>query len=227
MTTEKKTPSTRIDDVARLMASDSACAHSVWIRSRHTIIPTTNDNGRGPIERNPRCTALAGKTAARLKESGDDVYPSLHNFFEARGSRSGARLRGRPDLIARSQDGTVTVYDVSDGEASEADRLQVKLSMYLLPRSNHSRWRGSRPNGCVIYTDGTEHRIASDEIDEKFVERVATVMRKIASDEPAEHSPSSSECGNCTLTSEECSRRIEPYSGRPGMPLAGHTPEIG
>lgn len=224
MTTEKKTPSTRIDEVARLMANPDACAHSVWFGSRHPIIPTTNDSGRGPIERNPQYTALVRKTAARLKESGDDVYPSLHNFFEARGSRSGARLKGRPSLIARSPDGTVTVYDVSDGEPSEADKLQVKLSMFLLPRSNHGRWRGSRPNGCVIYTDGTERRIAADEVDEKFVESVAAVMRQIASDEPAEHSPSSSECGNCTLTSDECSKRIEPRTGPPDVPLPGATP---
>ena len=167
----------------------------------------TNENGHDPIERDPKRTSLIRKTAADLEERGHDVYPSLRNAFEAMGSRSGARLKGRPDLIVRGTDGAVTVYDVREGEPCDADELQVRLYMYPLPRSNQGLWRGSRPAGRVLYVDGTERRIEAHEVDENFVERVAAVMRQIASDEPAAHVPSAKECGRCVLTSSDCSKR--------------------
>ena len=222
MITEKKIPSTRVSNVARLMADDSSCVHSVWFQSRHSSSIRANGNGRDPIDHNPRRTSLVHRTAAGLEERGDDVYPSLRNAFESRGSRSGARVTGRPDLITRSADGTITVYDVRDGEPGAADDLKVKLYMYLLPRSNHGRWHGTRPDGCVLYADGTERRVASDEVDEKFAERVASVMRQIASDEPARYMPSAQECGRCLLTGDDCSERIEAEPRSPDSPRSGH-----
>ena len=144
--------------------------------------------------------------ARRLTSSGPniEVYPSLRNGFEAVGSRSGARLKGRPDIITRNQDGEVTVYDVRDREPTAEDILRVKLTMYLLPRSNHGRWRRSAPSGRVLRPDGTEHRIDAGEIDGEFIERVAAVMRQLVSPEPAVRVPGASECGRCVLTSSEC-----------------------
>ena len=224
MTTEKKIPSTRVSDVARLMATDSSCSHSIWFLSRHSGALRTNENGHDPIERDPRRTSLIRKTAADLVERGHDVYPSLRNAFEARGSRSGARLKGRPDLIVRGTDGTVTVYDVREGEHCEADELQVRLYMYLLPRSNHGLWRGKTPAGCVLYTDGTVRQVEADEVDDEFVDRVAAMMRQIAADEPARHRPSAEECGGCVLASSDCSKRVETVPGAPGNAGLGNTP---
>ena len=224
MTTETKIPSTSVSDVARLMADDRSCPHSVWFLSRHSSSLRTNDNGRDPIARDPRRTSLIRKTAASLEESGHDVYPSLRNAFESRGSRSGARLKGRPDLIVRGADGAVTVYDVREGNPCEADELQVRLYMYLLPRSSHGLWRGSRPSGRVLYVDGTERVIDADEIDDAFVERAAVVMRQIASDEPAGHRPSAEECGRCPLTAEHCTERVEGVARSADINGTGHSP---
>ena len=88
--------------------------------------------------------------------------------------------------------------------------------MYLLPRSDHCLWRGSRPSGRVLYVDSIERRIKAHEIDEEFVERVAVAMRQIASDEPSGHRPSAGECARCPLTSVVCSERVEPESGPKG-----------
>ena len=224
MTTETKIPSTSVSDVARLMTDDSSCPHSVWFLSRHSSSLRTYEHGQDPVARDPRRTSLIRKTAASLEESGHDVYPSLRNAFESRGSRSGARVKGRPDLIVRDTDGTVTVYDVMEGEPREADDLQVRLYMYLLPRSNHGLWRGKTPVGCVLYTDGTVRQVEVHEVDEEFVERVAAMMRQIAADEPARHVPSAEECGGCVLTSSDCSKRVETVPGAPGNAGLGNTP---
>lgn len=213
MDTNGKNSSTHVSDLARLMAGDRSCVHSVWYLSRHSGSLGTYEHGHDPIERDPGRTQLIRRTAARHEERGDRVYPSLRNHFEATGSRSGTRLKGRPDLIVRDGDGTVTIYDVREGESREAHELQVKLQMYLLPRSNHGLWRGSSPAGRVLYVDGAEVRIEAREIDEEFVERVAAVMRQIAADEPARYSPSHRECGRCPLTSEHRSERVEVEPG--------------
>ena len=216
MVTEKKIPTTRVSDVAWLMADEGACPHSVWFISRHGRSGRVMENGSGYIDGNPGRTSLVRETAARLEELGDDVFLAIRNGFEATGSWSGARITGRPDIIARHVDGRVTVYDFRPGDPSAADEMQVRLAMYLLPRSNHGLWRGTRPDGCVVYTDGTERHFRADEIDEEFVEKVAVVMRQIVSDEPARYMPSARECGRCVLTADDCSERIEGGSGVPG-----------
>ena len=224
MTIDMKTPSTHVSDAARLMADDSSCPHRTWFLSRHSSALRLNEHGQDPIDRDSRRTSLIRKTAAALEEQGHRVYPSLRNAFEARGSRSGARLKARPDLIVRGVDGTVTVYDVREGNPCEADELQVRLYMYLLPRSNHGLWRGNLPSGLVLYVDGTERVIDADEIDEAFVERAAVVMRQIASDEPAGHRPSARECGRCPLTAEHCTERVEGDARSTDINGTGHNP---
>ena len=209
MDTNVKTSSTLVTDVARLMADETACAHSVWYESRHAGTLSSRDGQHGPIDRDPRRTSLIRKAAAELEEQGCTVFPTLRNHFEARGARSGARISGRPDLIVRNPDGNVTVYDVRDGEPGDADVVPVKLYMYLLPRANRGLWRGRRPAGCVLHVDGTARRIAADEIDAAFADRVAAVMRQIVSEEPAPYRPSATECGRCPLTSEHCSERVD------------------
>ena len=209
MTTQRRTPSIRVDDVAGLMANSDACPHRVWHAGRHSSPLRTGQK----IEAEPAQASVVRRQAADLEGPNIEVYPSLRNGFEAVGSRSGARLKGRPDIITRNQDGEVTVYDVRDREPTAEDILRVKLTMYLLPRSNHGRWRRSAPSGRVLRPDGTEHRIDAGEIDGEFIERVAAVMRQLVSPEPAVRVPGASECGRCVLTSSECAERIEPGTG--------------
>lgn len=217
MTTQSRTPSTHIGDVATLMADDRACPHRIWHISRHSTPMRTGH----PIDADPAHASLVRHLAVELEREHREVYPALRNAFEATGSRSGARVKGRPDIITHNPDGEVTIYHVSNREPTAEDVHRVMLYMYLLPRSNHGRWRGSSPAGCVLQPDGTERRVEADEVDETFVERVAIVMRQIASDEPAEHRPSRSECGRCSLSSEECSKRIEVDDRPPDLPGQG------
>ena len=221
MTRRRDRSSTHVSSLARLLAGDNSCLFSVWFRSWHRDYRTTGD-GSEQADWSARRSSLARETAARLEQRGDDVYPAIRNGFEATGSRSGARIfSGRPDIIVRRADGSVTVYDVMGGEPVAADEALMKLYMYLLPRSNHGLWRGARPDGCVLYDDGTERRIGADEIDDEFRKRVAGVMRQIASNEPARHVPSTSECARCVLTEDDCNERIDVESRSPGGDCPG------
>lgn len=204
MTTRSNISTTHIRDLAELMAARDSCPHRLW----HTLRQPAMMRG-GPVDADPAHASRVRQLAAELEGQIAEVYPALRNAFEVSGSRSGARLKGRPDIITRTAEGDVTVYEVSDGEPALADELVVKLAMYLLPRSNAGRWRGSLPSGCVLYPDGSEKRIEAGAVDDTFAERVAVVMRQLASDDPAPRVPSAAECGRCTLTTEECSDRVE------------------
>ena len=86
--------------------------------------------------------------------------------------------------------------------------MRVMVTMYLLPRPNHGRWRGNTLEGCVLYADGTEKRVGADEIDAGFRKRAAAVMRQITSDAPTKYVSSAGECGRWMLTDDDCSERI-------------------
>lgn len=210
MTTRSNISTTHIRDLAELMAARDSCPHRLW----HTLRQPSIMRG-GPIDSDPAHASRVRQLAASLEVEGVRVYPALRNAFEVSGSRSGARLKGRPDIITRTAEGDVTVYEVSDGEPALADELVVKLAMYLLPRSNAGRWRGSQPSGCVIHPDGSEKRIEANAIDDAFAERVAVVMRQLASDDPAPQVPGAAECGRCPLTADECERRVDAENGLP------------
>ena len=220
MTRRRDRSSTHVSGLARLIAGDNSCLFSVWFRSWHRDYETTGD-GSDQADWNVRRSSVVRETAACLEQRGDDVYLELRNGFEATGSRSGARIVGRPDIIVRHADGSVTVYDVRSGELGATDEALVKLHMYLLPRSNHGLWRRARPDGCVLYDDGTERRIAAAEIDDEFRERVTEVMRQIAADQPARHVPSTGECGRCVLTADDCSERLDVESDSSGCDRPG------
>ena len=105
MTGDGITPSTHVDDIARLLSDEGSCPHSVWSGSRCS----------GPGR------AVVRETAGRLEKRGDDVFPAFRKGFEATGTVSGARIAGRPDIIARHADGSVTVNDVRTGEPEAMD----------------------------------------------------------------------------------------------------------
>ena len=206
--TATKVHTTHIRDLAELLAARGSCPHRLWHTLRQPSMRMS-----GPIDSDPGHASQVRQVVAGLEEEIAEVYPALHNAFEVSGSRSGARLKGRPDIITRDSNGAVTVYEVRDDEPGPADELVVKLAMYLLPRSNHGRWRRSQPSGCVLYPDGSEKRLTADEIGDTFAESVATAMRQLVSDDPAPRVPSAAECGRCPLPAEECGDRIEAGPG--------------
>ena len=178
----KTWPSTQVEEIARLLCDDGACPHSVWFRSRYGSSRRRMKRRSCHAGGNDVHTKVVQVAADRLEERGDDVFPKFRNGFKATGSVSGARIAGRPEIVAHHVDGSVTVYVSRSGEPEAADDVRDKLCMYLLPRSNQGRWRGSKMDGCVLYGDGTDRRIGADEIDDGFREMFTDVMRQVTSD---------------------------------------------
>ena len=114
-----------------------------------------------------------------------------------------------PAFAGITGSGRCLAYSSGNGTRA-SDEIQVKLYMFLLPLSGHRRWLDVTFDGCLVYADGTEKRIAADAIIDEFKENVTTFMRRIVSNDPARHVPSERECRWCEVSSEDCSERVEP-----------------
>ena len=131
LTGDRITPSTHVDDIARLLSDDSSCTHSVWSGSRYGGPGRAVVRVRDPSDGSDGHSSVVRETAGRLEKRGDDVFPAFRNGFEATGSVSGARIVGRPDIIARHADGSVTVYDLGTGEPGAEAEVRRAVGEYL------------------------------------------------------------------------------------------------
>ena len=67
-------------------------------------------------------------------------------------------IGGKPDLITVHPDGGAVIYDVKTGQESASHTAQVQLYMYLIPRAQNSRWRGTTFEGAVVYPAAARSR---------------------------------------------------------------------
>ena len=117
-----------------------------------------------------------------------------------------ATLGGKPDLIALSGDKGV-IFDVKTGQPSASDHVQVMTYMYAVPRAL-GQYRNMAFDGVVAYRD-YEVTIPASAVNEQFINRLATLIRKISRAQPLEKTPSAMECGFCQISKEECPERVD------------------
>ena len=209
MTTRRDTPRTQITGLSKLMAGDNTCLFRPWFKSWHHSYKRLSGGGEGLATWQARHSLAVHELADRLEREGCEVFIEDQNWFDTRSSASGSILTGKPDVIALHPDGIATVYDVKTGAPRPSDEIQVKLYVMLLPRSDHSRWRGASVDGAVVYSSGADVRVGAGDITSEFREQVAAFMTRIVSHEPARAVPSARECNWCELGKEYCPERIE------------------
>ena len=157
-------------------------------------------------------TDLLNKLIADLEEQGCELFIEHQNGFRVESSRTGAVISGRADLMARWPDGRLVVYDVKTGREAASHIVQVQLYMYLLPKSDLTRWRempeGSL-DGAVVYPGGRHVDIPAESVDDAFEARLAEFMQKMTAPVPPRRVPSGPECRFCELTKADCPERID------------------
>ena len=92
MTTQRRTPSIRVEDVAGLMANTDTCPHRVWHAGRHSSPLRTGQ----PIEAEPAQASVVRRMAAHLEGPGIEVYPSLRNGSRPSGRGAAHASRAGP-----------------------------------------------------------------------------------------------------------------------------------
>ena len=93
--------------------------------------------------------------------------------------------------------------------------VQVMLYMYAVPRAI-GQHRDVIFNGQVAYTDHAVD-IPAEAVDEEFIERLAQLVRRLASDAPARRVPSPGECRFCPITAADCPDRAAEDGFEEGM----------
>ena len=76
--------------------------------------------------------------------------------------------------------------------------------------------RGVEFRGHVVYPDA-HVGVPASAVDGEFVERLGSLIRRLASDTPARKVPSAGECRFCNITAEDCPERVEGESREEGM----------
>ena len=189
--------------LARLLAGESSCEWAGWFRSHYqdwTKPPSDFDQARWMLEH----TALVKKERKSRGKLGYTVFTEGQNAFRLRGRF--ATLAGKPDLIA-VKGGDRVLIDAKTGKPSPAHPAQVMIYMYALPKAL-KQFRGVEFRGHVVYPH-SQVGIPASAVDGKFVQNLAALIRRLASETPARRVPSVQECRFCDITADDCPDRID------------------
>ena len=196
--------------LAKLLAGESNCEWSAWFRAHY------QDWARPPSDFNQaqwmlNHTALVNRERESRERLGYVVHMEGQNSFRLRG-RS-ATVAGKPDLIAVKGNNSV-IIDAKTGRPDPSHAVQVMTYMYAVPLALE-QYRGIRFQGQVIYPDA-QVGIPASGLDQKFIEHLGSLIRRLASETPARKVPSAQECRFCDITAADCPERVEEEAQREG-----------
>ena len=197
--------------LARLLAGESSCEWAARFRAHY------QDWAKPPSDFNSTQwmldhTALVNEARESREKLGYKVYTEGQNAFRLRG-RS-ATLAGKPDLIAVKNSDAV-IIDAKTGKPAPSHAAQVMTYMYAVPKALEQH-RGIRFQGHVIYPDGNV-QIPASGLDEKFIQNLGGLIRRLASETPARRVPSGGECRFCDITKADCPDRIDGETREEGV----------
>ena len=202
--------------LATTLSGENSCEWAIWFKAHPQSwerVPSDFDQAKWMLDH----TALLNERIANWTVGGHDVDIEVQNRFELH-SRT-ATLAGRPDIIARREDEAVIV-DAKTGQESASHTVQVMIYLYAIPKALE-RFRNAKLSGQVTYRDHTV-RIPPDAVDERFVQNLGALIRRLSADEPARRVPSRQECRFCEISAADCPVRIEETS----QPEAGETADF-
>ena len=94
------------------------------------------------------------------------------------------------------------------------------IYLYAVPLALE-RYSETKLSGQVTYQDHTV-RVPAKAVDEKFIQNLGALIRRLSADEPARRVPSSQECRFCDITTADCPERADGTS----QPEAGETADF-
>ncbi len=192
----------------RLMTGDRSCEWAIWFKVHYQTWERTPSNF-DTTEWHVRHTALLNAQREFWEGRSDKVYVEHQNSFRLRGET--AILAGRPDLVA-DDDRRIDIIDVKTGQPQEWHRAQMMIYMYALRRFLEIPIGRGKVAGEIVYPDKSV-KVGPGAVHGGFVQEMAALIRRLASDEPARRVPSAQECRFCDISSADCPARIEVEQG--------------
>ena len=197
--------------LSRLLAGESSCEWAGWFRAHYqdwVKPPSDFDQSRWMMDH----TALVNEARESREKMGYTVYTENQNSFRLRGAT--ATLAGKPDLIAVKGNDAV-IIDAKTGRPSPHHSVQVLTYMYAVPKAL-PEYRDTEFRGHIIYPDGNV-QIPVSGLDRQFIDRLGSLIRRLADETPARRVPSASECRFCDITIADCSERVEDETKEDGV----------
>ena len=207
MTRMRAAPYIWVTWLSRLLVGDDSCVWATWFRAHYEGFRKAESSSFDLARWKMAHTRLMRETMDDLRSGGHVVTTEEQNAFRLTGS-SGATLAGKPDIRATAPDGSVTVYDAKTGTQKSSDAVQVMIYLYALARD--PRCRDMPLDGRLVYGDGEEVSIPASSLDERFIDGLHDLLKRVTGSELAERVPSGRECAWCPLTFEDCPERIDP-----------------
>lgn len=209
LTTSRPEPYVWVSWITKLLAGESSCVWSAWLRAHYQTAkaPSTFDMGTWQMDH----SALLRKTAAEQEKEGYEVFTEGQNLFVLKGKLG--TLSGKPDVVAIKHKAGLVV-DTKTGSPKASDRIQVMLYMWALPKTNPA-FADVTFDGMVVYKTGYSV-ISAGEVDEVFVKRVGELMKEVCGDAEPHKAPSFGECQFCPITPEDCVDKVEAAKAHQG-----------
>ena len=109
-------------------------------------------------------------------------------------------------LIAQNNE-EVVIIDAKTGRDRPSHAVQVMIYQYALPLALN-RYRNRKITGLVKYPDSAV-KVPALTQDAPFVNRMTTLIRRLAAPKPAILAPSRAECRFCDITDADCPDRVD------------------
>ena len=189
--------------IARLLAGEAHCEWASWFRAHYqdwARPPSDFDQTRWMMDH----ADLVSQARESREKLGFTVYTENQNSFRLRGKL--ATLAGKPDLIA-VKGGDAVIIDAKTGRPSPYHSVQALTYMYAVPRAM-PEYRDMEFRGHLIYPE-SHVQIPVSGLDRQFIDRLGSLIRRLADETPARRVPSASECRWCDITSADCPDRID------------------
>ena len=189
--------------LSKLLASEASCEWAGWFRAHYQdwVKPSSDfDQARWMLDH----TDLVNQERESRERLGYTVYTEDQNSFRLRGAT--ATVAGAPDLIA-VKGSDLVVIDAKTGRPSPHHSAQVMIYQYAVPKALE-RYRGTEFRGHIVYPGGNV-QIPASGVNGKFVDRLGSLIRRLADETPARKIPSNQECRWCDISVADCPDRIE------------------
>ncbi len=181
-----------------LMAGDDQCEWQIWYKVHnqgYTKMPQDFDS----VDWNIKHTRLLRDTRNRWDDGPWHMTVENQNSFKIQwpsDDESEAVVSGKPDLIARSGDGSIgVIIDAKTGKPRISDRVQVLLYLYLFPWGTGDK---AKFDGELQYLTH-EDRIPASMLTDEFKDSFDYWMNIILSENEPKPIPSRQECNFCDI----------------------------
>ena len=193
--------------VTKLLSGGDSCEWASWFKAQHESNSWTKmDSTFDAVGWQINHTAKINENRELWEAQGYQVFTEGQNSFSLRGKS--ATIGGKPDLIAVKDDDYV-IIDVKTGKANPSHGAQVLMYMYAIPLTLE-QFTGVQFRGVIAYNTNSVD-VPPIGLNSVFIDHMASLIRRLASDVPARKIPSRMECNFCDITLADCPERFSSH----------------